>query len=487
MLCTRGVFSCACIMVALVFGLGTPAQSQQSAVALNPISADGSQAFGPGPFALPCAAPCILPNVQASGGGNPVNETLIASNPKNTLQLLSGGNDYNCPTIQGFYGSSDGGSTWSHSCLSSLEFFGGGGQPILGYDAKNNAYAGGLNVRGRPIERVVVLAKSTNNGLTWGAPVLAVNPTFIGGFTDHPRFLADTSSASPHLNSLYISTTQMDSSGVDSFISVSRSTDGGITWTTAAVDSTQTFPNLDQFSNMAIGKDGSVYVAWMRCVAVSAHCASTTVSMLVSKSTDGGNTWSAPVTMANVNLVPDSCNCAFYGSLPNTAEPVTNIPAIGIDNSTGTHAGFLYTVMYNWTGTQMKVEVTHSSDGGVTWSSAVPVAPATATGDQFFPWLSVSRGGIVGVTWLDRRNDPLNLNYEAFAALSTNGGTGFGTNHQIATVPSNPTDVGICMPTGTCFMGDYTGNTWAGAKLFASWMDTRTGSGMQNEVGGWFQ
>ena len=30
-------------------------------------------------------------------------------------------------------------------------------------------------------------------------------------------------------------------------------------------------------------------------------------------------------------------------------------------------------------------------------------------------------------------------------------------------------------------MGDYTGNSWAGNKLFATWTDTRTGVG-QDEI-----
>jgi hypothetical protein len=191
--------------------------------------------------------------------------------------------------------------------------------------------------------------------------------------------------------------------------------------------------------------------------------------------------------MANVNLVPSTCSCAFYGSLPNTIQPVSDIPSIGVDNSRGTHAGTVYTAMYNWTGAQMQVVVTHSTDGGATWSSPVPVAPPTATHDQFFPWLSVGANGTVGVSWLDRRNDPSNLSYEAFAALSSTGGTSFGGNRQLAAVLSNPNNVGPCITGGTCFIGQRTGSTWAGKTFFAAWMDSRTNFTMQDEIGGFFQ
>ena len=125
----------------------------------------------------------------------------------------------------------------------------------------------------------------------------------------------------------------------------------------------------------------------------------------------------------------------------------------------------------------MQVLVSTSTDDGLTWGTPVPVAPPTATNDQFLPWLNVSKCGVVGVSWLDRRDDPANVSYEAFAALSTNHGTSFGTNRIISSAMSNPFNDGF----GGSFMGDYTGNTWSG---FASWMDTRNGLNSQDEVGG---
>jgi len=34
-------------------------------------------------------------------------------------------------------------------------------------------------------------------------------------------------------------------------------------------------------------------------------------------------------------------------------------------------------------------------------------------------------------------------------------------------------------------MGDYTGNVWTNNKLLVSWMDSRSGANMQDEVGGY--
>ncbi len=423
----------------------------------------------------------VLPNVQAScDGGQPVNEDPIAVNPANGQDLLTGGNDYNCTSLQGFYTSSDGGSTWKSTCMNTLSGASGDGDPGVGYDLQGNSYISGIDTN-TPDGFDIVFEKSSDNGATWSAPAVAVRPTFAGGLTDKPWLQIDDTPSSPYANSLYISVTQFNSSTTQVQVSVSHSSDGGTTWTTVPVDTQQNSPTIDQFSDLAIGKDGTVYVTWMRCTAngPAGDCGGTAATMLLSKSTDGGNTWSTPVTIASTNLVPDSCGCGYYGSIPNTNERVSNIPAIGVDNSGGPNNGNLYTVFYNWTGTQMQVEVSTSVDGGASWSSPGWIASG-APNDEFFPWLTVSPTGVVGVSWLDRRKDPSNLSYETFAAFSTDGGASFGTNLQIASAPSNPNNDGF----GGGFMGDYTSNAWSGDTLYASWMDSRNGTNMQDEVGG---
>jgi hypothetical protein len=438
-----------------------------------------------GPPQITCSpAPCLFPNDQASEGGQPVNEDPIAANPANSQQLLSGGNDYNCSvSIQGFYTSGDGGSTWHHTCKTTMPGFIGCGDPVVGYDLTGTAYIGGIEstngVTCTP--GLITLEKSTNNGATWSAPAEAVPPLFSGGISDKPWMQIDTSPTSPHANTIYISATQFNAASTKDTISVSHSSDGGAHWTLKQVDTTQNFPATDQFSDIAIGKDGTVYVTFYRCNAngPTGDCGGTTATLFITKSTDGGDTWSAPAKIASVKQTPDSCG-AFYGCIPNTLERVNDIPVVGIDNSTDSFAGGLYVVVYNYTGVFMQVLVTTSADGGTTWSKPAPVAPASDTHDQFFPWLSVSATGTVGVTWLDRRNDPSNVNYEAFGTLSTTGGASFTTDHQLASKPSNPNNDGF----GGVFMGDYAGNTWDGNALYGSWMDSRNGVDMQDEVGG---
>jgi hypothetical protein len=225
---------------------------------------------------------------------------------------------------------------------------------------------------------------------------------------------------------------------------------------------------------------------------------------------------------------------------------LTNIPVISVDNSTRQHKGNLYAIMYNYSSTakQLQVQVITSRNGGTTWGLPVLVAP-TSLGDEFFPWVMVNSIGKIGATWLDRRNDPANVSYQAYSALCHNGGQLFGATgtldtsgtaatwvagdqfgdltdgdaitingvtYTVATVNSvssitltssagtqtdvtftgysnaaltpnlsNPANDGF----GGTFMGDYTGNYFQGHTIFASWMDSSNGSTMVDLAGGY--
>jgi len=485
---TRALRSPALLLTALLVLLATLA-SAQSTTPLERLPYSGGVLMGrairagrihlpspserPGPQNLTCSpAPCVFPNVNASNSSVLANETPVVINPRNANQILTGANDYACPAIQGFYLSPDGGTTWNRSCLSLLSGASGDGDPGVAFDLNGVAYATGIDAKSTG-NTVIVWSKSTNQGVTWSPVKQAVANFFSGGIADKPWFEIDTNATSPRKNAQYISVTQFATNN-NSTITVSHSTNAGSTWSSAvAVDATQVYPSVDQFSDLAIGKDGTVYVSWMRCTAngPSGDCGGTTATMYFSKSTDGGSTWTSPKAITTAKLAPDPGFCCFYGSLPNTSERVSNIPVIAIDNSTGTHAGNLYVAYYTWTGTQMKVLVAVSSNGGTTWTKKA-VAPSTATHDQFFQWVNVSRGGQVGVSWDDRRNDPSNINYESFMAVSNNGGGGYGTNVDLSAAPSNPFNDGF----GGFFIGDYTGNAWNGtSSLYVTYTDTTTG------------
>jgi hypothetical protein len=433
-------------------------------------SAPGTVSGGSG--VLSCSpAPCVLPPVEGSSGGF---DAPVVANPANPQDLIVGSDNLDCPypTASGFNLSTDGGSSWG-DLVCMVPIFSNNteyvpiGSPILGYDHNGVAYVGGFyfDDSGESQFGFEGFEKSTD-GANWSAPA----PAVIRRDSDpyYCWMAVDTNPSSPYANSVYVSCV-MSGPNAGPQVVVSHSNDGGATWHQVNVAPAQNSPDRDFYTTMGVGNDGTVYLAWQYCNMDNA-CDNGPVYMVFSKSSDGGNTWSKPQVIATATLIYP---------LPNTKSVfVPDGPVIAVDASDGPHSGNLYVAMYNWTGTFMQLQVVRSTDGGNTWSKPVPVSPGV-THDQFLPWISVSPTGLVGVSWLDRRNDPKNTNYQAYAGISADGGRSF-ENVQLTTAFSDPNK-----GTANQGIGDYTGNTWDGPNYFvAAWMDNSNSFYMQDYVGG---
>jgi hypothetical protein len=308
----------------------------------------------------------------------------------------------------------------------------------------------------------VYLTHSTDNGITWGT-LRRVVPA-IGQSAPLDWALMDNNPRSPFANTMYVSSTQYGDFN-DVHISVSRSTDRGLTWqmVTAAKLPNTVFIFSEGFSHLALGNDGTLYLSWMESAAGSFA----PNDMKFSKSTDGGITWSPPVLVYSATAV---------SMIPNTSLSARDFPVIAVDNGRGAFAGRLYITFYNWTGDFMQAVVTESNDGGDTWSTPVPVAPDTDTHDQFASFASVGLGGHVSVTWFDRRDDPANYQYRTYVAFSIDGGATWKKNIALAKVSSQP-NFGLSFAT----------NTWVDSTLYSAWADTRVRGRQQVFLGGYIE
>ena len=450
-----------------------------AAVSLIARGANGQAAIPANLDLLSCSpAPCTFLPVRASDSGKGVVNAPIAANPLNSKQLLLGSSDGNCiyPIEVAFHISTDGGSKWSHYCMAPLmtpqgeEF--AGGQPMLGFDRNGIAYiAAGF---GGPDTDGATAFQTSKDGVHWSPPAVAI-PGSKHSKPIYGWMAIDASGQSPWVNSLYITSVFLNEPDQDeNQVVVAYSHDGGATWKQVPAEPVQKAPAEDSFPVLGVGSDGTIYMAWLHCLGQgqAAHCNNGKAYIVFSKSTNGGNTWSTPNLVAEVNM-------PLNWTLPNTDVRVYNYPAIAVDNSNGPNAGNLYVSMYSWTGTYLRVQVVRSTDGGNTWSKPVPVAPPSENHDQFFPWLAVSPKGLVGVSWLDRRNDPANVNYQAFGTISSDGGKSYHPDVQLTTAFSNPN------ANGNIWIGDYTGSTWAGPNNFlAAWMDNSNSYYMTDFVGG---
>jgi hypothetical protein len=345
------------------------------------------------------------------------------------------------------------------------------GRPFVGYDLNNVAYAGGLQDY-----TSLLISFSMDNGGHWSPALFAAgDPEGM----DSPWLQIDTNLDSPFKNTLFLSWIRFPAYfSAYTQVAVSHSADGAHTWSTTSVDLVQAFPSsIDLFSHLSVGTDGALYVTWLRCRGTGPiDCGDQTAAIMFSRSTDGGNTWSLPLTIAKVALAAKGNACIYrQGCLPNTLAPVSNIPANAVFGNGATAK--VYVVFYNWTGTQMQVEVATSTDGGNTFSSPVRVTNAN-NGDEFFAWISLSGGGTIGVTWLDRRNDPSNISYQPLFATSADGAE-FSPARPLSTTLSNPDNNYF----RGLYLGVYRTHVWVGNAIYATWMDTRSGTA-RIELGG---
>ncbi len=456
------------------------------------------------------------------GGGNirmncdstnlPHNELSIAVDPTNPKHIVAGSNDYELffqgnkiveRIIAGFYTSFDGGTTWINGHVNP-DGFTFSGDPAIAFDTQLGlVFYGTINSNGGQgggfSDASILLSASSDGGQTFGHPVvvaLGTANTRNSVFNDKPYITVDNSPTSPHNGRLYVTYTRFlaDQFGnyLESPIYLSFSDDGGQTFSNPAAISgsnstlcSQPFVtprnigicNEDQFSSPVVGADGTLYVAFEN----GEHAQSPSDfrnQYLVVRSTDGGVTFSSPVSAVfpifdgindypiNVNGRQTLTNSQFrVNSAGNLAVDPSSGPAMSStrlyiafsDNRNGGLTGSFSTVTTN-----TDVFVVASGNGGSSWGSPVQVpGGAGSLNDQFYPWAAVDNSGVLRVDFSDRSYDPANVKYGETLATSTNRGVSF-TSVRVDTGLSNPNDSRWFTNGGTTngkatFLGDYNG------------------------------
>jgi len=253
--------------------------------------------------------------------------------------------------------------------------------------------------------------------------------------------------------------------------SILRSTDGGKTFSNPV----QILPNNfnNQNGNQVVLSDGTLVASFVELGVNDKRLKHP--RLWVVKSNDGGQTFSNPYLVAELD---------GYSAFPTMAA----------DQSAGAYRDRLYIVEHIRVGGYSNIFLWHSADKGATWSEAVRVNDNQENEvAQRQPAVAVSKDGIVGVIWHDRRNwtaderrkDPNNECSEIFFSASLDGGRTFLPNVRVSTqscpgVPGNripafgagSVSIFENYPTG----GDYSGLTVTSDGAFhALWADSRTG------------
>jgi len=269
----------------------------------------------------------------------------------------------------GWATSTDGGATWAHGILPGLTKGEGSGpydaasDPVVAYDAKHGVWMiASLPLSSTLQVPAVAVSRSTDGGMSWGDPVSA-DPTAPS--SDKNWIVCDSWSNSPHYGNCYL---EWDDPLNNGEIRMSTSTDGGHTWGLG----TSTV-------NVAQGIGGEPLVQPNGTVIVPIESIGPQSPSMVSfSSADGGASWTAPVTISNIQVHADAGGIRS-GPLPSAA----------IDG-----AGTVWVV---WEDCRFRTNCTtndlvySTSPDGITWTTAarIPIDEVSSPVDHFIPGIAI--------------------------------------------------------------------------------------------------
>src|SRR5262249_11350525 len=235
---------------------------------------------------------------------------------------------------------------------------------------------------------VVQVFRSTDNGATFAAPVNGA-PGFGSLHTLDKEWITVDNAAGAGQGNVYLTFTDFPNLFTDAGIYLTRSTDGGNTW------STPLSLGGSQRSYVTVGPDHAVYVFYFSSGSPS--------KILMRKSTDQGLTFGSAVTVANLASTGSNGDLGLKVSNTNS----TAIRSNAFPQAAVTANGIYVTFNDKGTTTGDKADVffAKSTDGGTTWGK-VKLNDDATTRDQWQPALAVTPdGNHVGVFWYDRRLD----------------------------------------------------------------------------------
>ncbi len=467
----RAIVVVTCLSVMMVFSTGAKAQQIPSKVWSKiqvdhnptPVVKDKTPvSYKQSPITLGAAAVPNNPDVAVTTATNTTqSENSVFVSPTNPQIVLNSNNSSDWPVSRifgsSYWVSTNGGSTWTGSTAGA-----GGtnsGDPATAIDLNGRMYINYISATGG-----IGASYSTNNGSTWTARTVSSK-----GSLDKNHMWVDNSTTSAFSGRLYSVWTNFLAGDPNvNNIELSRSTDAGVTWSSAVnISSAVNAGSHNQGVNVQTGPNGEVYAVW----AIYDSWPSDESALGFAKSTNGGVTWSAAT-----RIITNIRGVRTTGLGGSKTMRVASFPSMSVNQQTGK----MYVVWSNIgvpgvnTG-DADVYTISSTNGGTNWSTPTRVnQDAQGNGkDQWQAWIACDAvTGDVSCIFYDSRNFVSNNAAETFVAVSQDNGTTW-TDSKVSDFSWSAD--GIVGFSGN-YAGDYIGISARNGNVYPVWGDNHSGN-----------
>jgi peptidyl-prolyl cis-trans isomerase A (cyclophilin A) len=381
----------------------------------------------------------VGPNLRVAAGEH--NEVWVGGNPDVLIAVgqIGAGVDGGIRGSATFM-SRDGGRLWTPVSLPG--YSSGAFDPMVVAGADGRVYVmhtmlGGefaALIGGDASVKPTIRVWSTLDGWTWEGPGELRAPVP----PDHPRMVADLTEG-PYRGRLYIAWNDV----ADQFLRdqyevfLQYSDDHGRTFSEPLLVDRLEGGKLVATEPVVLS-DGTLLVTYYQYWNPLADPRNDRMPFFVSRSTDGGATFSPPEQV--LELGPH----VWRDRMGEFSRAFT-LPIVAADtSSTSPHRDHIYIAWDDVASGRSDIWLVRSTDGGRTWSPRLRVndnSPGSALGVADYrmtPTVAVSPTGTVGIAWYDRRNDPARRCWELFFAASVDGGATVGANVAVSSAASCP-------------------------------------------------
>lgn len=379
-----------------------------------------------------------------------VSEPHIKCSPRNKKILAVSANDFSENSESGcIFVSEDGGLNWQTRRVPLSDKFkrSSYSDPWLDFDSEGNLYYTAVQFDlSVNSKEGIYITCSSDNGNTWKTDFNFVD------YNSKENIQIDRSKifidkSSVRKNTIYVSWNELK--GFNSYLMFSKSTDGGITFSApVTVDR-----NDIKYCSITGDKSGNLYLVYMK----------DGNKINVKKSDDGGLSWWKESVYTNISPagVKDQSQYILKGKNGIRVNSEPSVVISGNDELLITYSAL------GKNNDLSDIYFTALKQGVSDLTIPVKVNTDETENDQFFPTITTDESGMIIIMYQDSRNDINNVITETFVSYSSDGGLTF-QDKKFTTSPSDPLEIAV-----NRYIGDYNSCVVSDGNLVGVWTDGR--------------